>query len=109
MYIERYRTMTEYYLNNKNKKLLLFTVKQDSFSQEYCEEIERYVVLSELPPSFIDIGNWIDRRNYAKHKEHLTRWLKEWNLNTISSFIDITHGLGLNDTLWVSLADSHLT
>ena len=101
--------MIEYYLKNKNKKLLLFTVKYDSFSQEYCEEIERYVELPELPPSFIDIESWIERRNYAKHKEHLAHWLKEWNLNTISGFIDITHGLGLNDTLWISPANSSLT
>ena len=99
--------MSEYFLMNKNSKLLLFRIAVDELSQEYCEEIERYSTL--LPPSFGTIADWLDRRNYAKHKAHLQRWLKEWQLDTIKGFLGVTHALGLNDTLWVRRADEALT
>mgnify|MGYP006873066482 CR=1 FL=1 len=100
--------MSEYYLMNKNVKLMLFTVKTDELLQPYCEEVERYVEAELLPPGFSSIDKWIDRRNYAKHKQHLQRWLKLWHLNTIEGFMNITHALGLNDTLWVKKADDSL-
>ena len=62
-----------------------------------------------LYPGFVSIADWIDRRNYAKHKEHLRRWLHEWQIDNIKGFLDITHALGLNDTLWVKQASSSLT
>ena len=77
---------------NKNSKLLLFRIAVDELSQEYCEEIERYSTL--LPPSCGTIADWLDRRNYAKHKEHLQRWLREWKLDTIKGFVEVTHALG---------------
>ena len=92
---------------NKNTKLLLFRVAVDEFSQEYCDEIERYSY--PLPPSFSTIADWLDKRNYAKHKAHLQRWLREWLLDTIKGFLGVTHSLGLNDTLWVRRADESLT
>ncbi len=99
--------MTEYLLMNKNSRLLRFSVALDEFSQSHCEEIERYGL--PLPPSFSTIHDWVDRRNYVKHKAHLQRWLREWQLDTLRGFIDITHALGLNDTLWVRKADENLT
>ena len=102
--------MAEYYLMNKNKKLMLFSVLFDDTMGEYdCKEIERYVEQEELPPKFSDIYTWITNRNYAKHKEHLQKWLKEWQLDNISGFIDMTHALSLNDSLWVKPADSELS
>lgn len=100
--------MSEYYLMNKNVKLMLFRVKADKLSQLYCEEVERYVEDELLPPEFASINEWVDRRNYAKHKQHLQRWLTVWNLNTIEGFMNITHALGLNDTLWVKKAEDSL-
>lgn len=102
--------MAEYYLMNKNKKLLLFSVIFDETMGEYdCKEIERYGEPEEFPPKFSDIYTWITNRNYAKHKEHLQKWLKEWQLDNISGFIDMTHALSLNDSLWVKPADSKLS
>ena len=101
--------MAEYYLMNKEKKLMLFSVIHDDVLDEYrCEEVERYAEREEFPPTFTRIGAWIDKRNYAKHKEHLKEWLKEWQLDNISGFIEMTHALSLNDTLWVRGADSDL-
>ncbi|MBQ4469894.1 MAG: hypothetical protein II917_07145 [Synergistaceae bacterium] len=101
--------MTEYFLMNKNVKLLFFHIKQDENGQYYCEEIRRYVDKELLPPGFCSIHNWIDRRDYAKHKEHLHRWLRQWQIDTLKGFVDITHALGLNDTLWVKGADENLS
>ena len=101
--------MCEYILKNKDKDLLAFTVSLDNFSQYVCQEVERYVSDELLPPSFISISEWLERRNYAKHKAHLLRWLREWQIDTVKGFIDITHALGLNDTLWVCPVGSNLT
>ena len=101
--------MSEYLLMNKNSKLLLFSVRVDELFQQYSEEIERYVDNTLLPPNFVSIQEWIDKRNYAKHKNHLRRWLKEWQLDTIQGFLDVTHALGLNDTLWVRNAGDNLS
>ena len=102
--------MNEYCFMNKDTPLLLFTIKTDDLSNKaICVEIERYVDDDRLPPQFHDIGNWINHRNYAKHKEHLKKWLKEWQMDDSKGFIDVTHALGLNDSLWVKPADSDLT
>ena len=101
--------MQDYILKNKDNNLLTFTVSLDDFSQYVCRETERYVPEELLPPSFTSIADWLERRNYAKHKAHLRRWLKHWQIDTIKGFIDVTHALGLNDTLWVCPAGSNLT
>lgn len=101
--------MSEYILKNKDKALLAFSVELDDFSQYNCVELERYVPDAVMPPSFVSITEWLENRNYAKHKSHLQRWLKEWQIDNIKGFIDITHALGLNDTLWICPADSNLT
>ena len=98
--------MCEYLLLNKDRVLLSFSVRRDDFGQDVCSELERY---APLPPGFVSIENWIDRRNYAKNKEHLRRWLHEWQIDNVKGFLDITHALGLNDTLWVKQSSSSLT
>ena len=100
--------MCEYYLMNKNTRLMLFQVVSDGIVQ-YCDEVESYVDDALFPPGFAGIEDWIDKRNYAKHKKHLRQWLKEWHLDNITGFLEITHGLGLNDSLWVCPAASSLT
>ena len=102
-------SMNEYMLMNKNSKLLLFSIQFDDWSVPYCEEIEFYVDDDLLPPGFSSIYDWLNKRNYAKHKEHLKKWLKLWQIDTLQGFVDVTHALGLNDTLWVKKADSNLT
>ncbi len=100
--------MSEYYLMNKDKKLLLFKVEVDSIGVHRVKEVERYVDENMLPPRFSDIDAWLDRRNYAKHKGHLEKWLKEWGLDNPVGFIELTHALSLNDSLWVKPVDSDL-
>ena len=101
--------MSEYFLINKNSKLLRFALLADRFAQHYPKELERYVNDALLPTGFISIQSWLDRRNYAKHKYHLRKWLSLWQIDTLKGFLDITHALGLNDTLWVQRADENLS
>lgn len=90
---------------NKNEKLLSFSIDTLLGSEEITEK-ERFS--SFLPTGFVDIATWIDKRDYAKHKEHFQAWLKEWKIDSVSGFIDITHCLGLNDCLWVKSEGSPL-
>lgn len=101
--------MNEYYLMNKDKKLLLFRFEEDYITNENdVVEVEKIVDNNLLPPGFSDIKTWIDKRDYAKHKNHLKKWLTDWGMDSPKGFCDVTHCLGLNDTLWVKPADSPL-
>ncbi|MBQ7216489.1 MAG: hypothetical protein IJS39_10965, partial [Synergistaceae bacterium] len=68
-----------------------------------------YVDDALLPPGFSSIQSWLEKRNYAKHKLHLRKWLHLWQIDTLQGFADVTHALGLNDTLWVKKANSSLS
>ncbi len=99
--------LEKYILKNKDKELVLFSI-QDGFIEPEITEIQRYSDIG-LPPEYTDISSWIENRNYAKHKEHLKKWLKEWNIDNAYGFINLTHCLSLNDSLWIVPADSNLT
>ena len=93
-----------YYLMNKDNKLMKFKTMQKLGSTSVSE----IITYNKLPIGFIDIATWIDNRNYAKHKDHLIKWLKDWGMDTIDGFLEITHALGINDTLWVKEESSPL-
>lgn len=95
-----------YYLMNRDEKLLAFTVEHSALGEK-VRETETFS--SIRPIGFIDIATWIEGRNYAKHKEHLKKWLKEWQIDSLCGFLDVTHALGINDCLWVKRCDSELT
>lgn len=96
----------QYFLMNKDIRLLKFRIEK-SLSEEVCIETASYATLR--PYGFVDIDTWVNNRNYTKHKAHLTRWLKEWQINDVQGFIEVTHCLGLNDCLWVKKEDSNLS
>lgn len=100
--------MREYILLNKNRPLLTFSAEEsDGFIE--LKENQRLVEDALLPPRFSDIETWVSQRNYAKHKEHLKAWLREWGIDDLVGFLEITHALSLNDSLWVKRRDSELT
>lgn len=97
--------VVKYYLMNKNEKLVSF----ETDIQYGVTVIKNEINLSNrLPIGYSDIGTWIENRNYAKHKEHMKTWLKEWGIDTTDGFLQITHALGVNDTFWIRLQDSEL-
>ncbi len=98
--------ITNYYLMNKNKKLLEFQIEETPLGENIFE-INSY---SDIRPTgFNDINTWINNRNYAKHKQHFKKWLNEWGINTAKGFIETTHCLGINDCLWVKETNSNLS
>lgn len=95
----------KYYLMNKDDRLLSFETIQ-RLGDVLVEERERFS--KRMPIGFTDISLWIENRNYAKHKDSLKNYLKEWGIDNVDGFIEITHCLGLNDTLWVKDTNSSL-
>lgn len=94
-----------YELLNRDKVLVSFTTEEALGVTEITQEraFGKY-----LPMGYTDIATWIDHRNYAKHRDHFKQWLKAWGIDTVDGFLQITHCLGLNDTLWVRQAGSTL-
>ena len=95
-------------LMNKNLPLLSFFSEETIYGFPELKEDQRFVDQSLLPPRFSDIQTWVTNRNYAKHKEHLQGWLHEWGIDNAIGFLDITHALSLNDSLWVKRDNSGL-
>lgn len=97
--------MNTYCLMNKNEKLVRFHIEEHLGIENVMED-QRFV--SNMPIGFTDVETWLEKRDYAKHKEHFQEWLKGWGMDTVSGFIAATHCLGLNDTLWVKPEGSSL-
>ena len=98
--------MPNYYLMNKDDKLLEFCT-EPGLGGTRIKELRSFD--KRRPIGFTNIAKWIEQRNYAKHKEHFSKWLKEWGLDTTDGFLEISHCLGINDCLWVKRSDSPLT
>ena len=92
-----------YYLMNKNQKLLEFYVE----NQPLGEQVKEVRSFSDIRPiGFSDIATWVNTRNYAKHKDYLREWAKSLGMDTVTGFLDISLALGINDSLWVKRTDS---
>ncbi len=44
---------------------------------------------------------YLERRNAAKHRKHLSRFLEEIGCKDVIGFLDLTHGISINDCYWV--------
>ena len=99
--------MNVYDLMNKEQPILSFYITEE-YGEKMAYQDECFVQPSFLPVGFSDIQSWLELRNFAKHKEHLRKWIKEWQLDELEGFIQITHGLSLNDTFWIRTEGSGL-
>lgn len=95
----------DYILMNKDDKLLAFRTETGPLGTTVTETASYG---DRRPHGWAGIKQWIDSRNYAKHKDHFRSMLKEWQLDTPDGFLQVSHALGLNDTLWVKPAGSAL-
>lgn len=88
-----------YYLMNKDNKIAEFDKTQDALAEGFCS----LKILSEngLPAGFEDINTWIEKRQAAKHREHLKRLMAECGCLSGEGFIKFTHAASLNDSFWV--------
>lgn len=89
--------MELYYLMNKNNKIADIT-KEDKYGTSIYRIRNVY---GNLPYGFKDITSWLDKRQAAKHREHLKELMKSCGCETIDGFISVTHCTSINDTFWV--------
>lgn len=94
----RSRAHADYLLMNKDDKLLAFRTETDALGTRITETTSYG---SKRPLGWNGIEQWVDARNYAKHKKHFRNMLKDWQMDTPDGFLQVSHALGLNDTLWV--------
>ena len=90
-----------------NKDTVVATYKEVERLTDYrYEEVERFD--SYMPYSFIDINDWIDGRQIAKHRNSIEKLMHELGLNTRHDFIGMVRCLSLTDTFWMKREDEDL-
>lgn len=66
-------------------------------------KMENLRVSDKLPIGCTEknLMRWLDRRNAAKHRKHLSAYLQKMGCRDIIGFLELTHGISLNDCFWV--------
>lgn len=87
-----------YYIMNKDKIIAEF----DYVKNEFGTAVPR-LVSGSLPELFGDmkLKNWLETRRSAKHRAEIAKILRSLDMTDLKSFIDVSMGLTLTDTLWV--------
>lgn len=87
-----------YYLMNKDNIVAKFEKSDDILDNEF------HMIDSEqnkMPLGFEDINIWLERRQAAKHREHLKKLMAECGCLSSEGFVRVTHATSLNDSFWV--------
>lgn len=73
-----------------------YTIKLASFKQ-----------IGKLPIGCTESNflKWLEKRNAAKHRQHLAAYLQQIGCRDIIGFLKLTHGISLNDCFWVRSSD----
>ncbi len=100
--------MNNFYLMNKDKIVLGFSISQTSFSDD-VSFVAKQSVQDKLPYGFTDITSWIEQRKGLKHNKHLTAIMKRLGCDDNLGFIKITHAAGINDTFWIKNENENIT
>ncbi len=95
-----------YNLMNKNSRIAVFEKSKDQLDNGFVMISE---IKEKLPIGFQDINAWLDKRQAAKHREHLRKLMAQCGCLNSEGFIKITHAASLNDTFWVKSADEDIT
>ncbi len=87
-----------YYVMNKNKIIAEF----DYVKNELGISVPQ-LVSGSLPALFSDmeLKSWLETRRSAKHRAEIAKMLRSLGMTDLKSFIDVSLGLTLTDTLWV--------
>lgn len=99
-------TNNEFYLMNKDIKILKFNIKENLVDAPSFDELHRYS--SVVPIGYDNIDDWISQRQAPKHREYIANLLRECGCYNLDGYVRITHCLSLNDTFWVKSTDSPL-
>ena len=95
-----------YYIMNKDCIIAEF----DYITNELGTAVPK-LVSGNLPEIYGDmkLKSWLETRRSAKHRAEIARMLRNLGMTDIKSFIDISLGLTLTDTLWVKKEHSDST
>ncbi len=90
-----------------NKDVVVATYSEERRLADFrYEEVERFDAY--FPYAFIDINDWIDGRQIAKHRASIEKLMRELGLTTRHDFIGMVRCLSLTDTFWMKREDESL-
>lgn len=95
-----------YILMNKDSEVAVFDRSKDQLDNGF---IMVSAEKEKLPIGFKNINLWLDKRQAAKHREHLRQLMAQCGCLNSEGFIKITHAASLNDTFWVKTSDENVT
>ena len=96
----------EYFLMNKDRKILRFQCAEDNFGETQAVELEWY---SDVRPlGYCSLLSFLETRRAPKHRKHIEALLEKYGCSRLEGFLQVTHALSLNDTFWVRQADEDL-
>lgn len=95
-----------YLLLNKDSVWLEFHCAQNEYLETTAQEDRWHTGLR--PFGYTNLTDFLERRKAPKHRAHIAQLLREYGCDTLEGYLDVTHALSLNDTLWVKRADSAL-
>lgn len=95
-----------YQLMNKDVVVATYEEEQqlDDFKYHEVTQMDSY-----LPYGFVNINDWIDGRQIAKHRMSIEKLMRELGLTTRRDFIAMARCLSLTDTFWMKRADEEIT
>lgn len=95
-----------YILMNKDSEVAVFDRSKDQLDNGF---IMVSAEKEKLPIGFQNINLWLDKRQAAKHREHLRQLMAQCGCLNSEGFIKFTHAASLNDTFWVKASDENVT
>lgn len=97
----------QYLLLNKDSVWLKFHCEQNEYLETTAQEAVWYT--EQRPFGYRNLTDFLEQRKAPKHRAHISELLKEYGCETLDGYLNVTHALSLNDTVWVNPADSQLT
>ncbi len=87
-----------YYILNKDEIIAEFEYAKNELGTSVPK-----LVSGSLPELFGDmkLKSWLETRRSAKHRAEIAKMLRSLGMTDLKSFIDVSLGLTLTDTLWV--------
>ena len=90
-----------------NKDVVVATYRERKEPDEYYyDSVDSYD--GYMPYGFIDINDWIDGRQIAKHRASIEKLMRDLGLTTRHDFIGMVRCLSLTDTFWMKREDEPL-
>ena len=95
-----------YLLLNKDIVWLEFRCERNEYLEVTAQEEVWYT--EKRPFGYTNLTDFLERRKAPKHRAHIAELLRQYGCQELDGYLDVTHALSLNDTLWVKRVDSPL-